>query len=557
MKKVLIIGVGGFVGPYLVHEFSINNYEVYGTKIESENINVDNCKIYNLNICNKDEITSLLKQINPDYIVHLAAQSSVALSWKKPQMTFEINVIGTINLLESIKEICPKSRILLVGSSEEYGKVESGRPVNEQHTCNPTNIYALSKYTQEQIGRLYFDAYGINVMFTRSFNHIGPGQSSTFVVSDFCNQVVNIENGIQEYISVGNLDAYRDFTDVRDVVNAYRVIIEKGNIGESYNVGSGKAIKIKEILNSIIELSNVKINIVVDKSRFRPIDVEKIECDNSKLVKLGWNISYTIDNSLKDIIGYFRKHFYEIGREKLLNFTFNNYTMDEAISKIDLFIKNKYKGYVVTPNTDHAVILDKSTEFQKIYDDASFVFIDGKPLIWIARKHGIKVKEKLSGSDLFPKVCELCSIKGYSMFFLGAKDGIAKLAADKLKKKYNGLIIKNTFSPKYGFESDKKYDENILSMINGENINVLILGLGSPKQEKWAYKHINELNVNLILCIGASLDFEAGNIKRAPKFMQNIGLEWFYRFIKEPRRLFKRYFIDDIKILSIMRKYKK
>ena len=162
----------------------------------------------------------------------------------------------------------------------------------------------------------------------------------------------------------------------------------------------------------------------------------------------------------------------------------------------------------------------------------------------------------MSGSDLFPKVCDLASKNGYKVFLLGAAEGVADKAAKKLMKKYNGLEVVGTYSPSYGFEKNEDEIEKIIDIINTEKPDILAVGLGAPKQEKFLYRYKDKLNVPVSLAIGASIDFEAGNVDRAPIWMQNIGLEWFYRLIKEPKRMFKRYLIDDMKIFKLLIKYR-
>lgn len=244
-------------------------------------------------------------------------------------------------------------------------------------------------------------------------------------------------------------------------------------------------------------------------------------------------------------------------RIKFLNTYIDNLTMNEALSEMEELIKDGENHYVVTPNVDHIVKIEYDNEFKKVYENADLILTDGKPLIWISNALKTPIKEKVSGSDLFPKVCKMSSEKGYSIFLLGAAQGVALKAAKNLKKRYTSLKIVGTYSPSYGFEKNDNEIEKIIKIINDCNPDILAIGVGAPKQEKFIYKYRKQLAVPLSLCIGASIDFEAGNVKRAPKWMQNVGLEWFYRFIKEPKRMFKRYFIDDIKILGIYFKYKR
>lgn len=246
-----------------------------------------------------------------------------------------------------------------------------------------------------------------------------------------------------------------------------------------------------------------------------------------------------------------------MSRMKFLNIEIDNLSMIESIERIDELIQKRRPSYLVTPNVDHLVKLEKDIEFMKVYEEADLILTDGMPLIWISKILKKPIKEKVSGSDIFPKICELASKKHYSIFLLGAAEGVAAKAANNLENKYKGLIIAGTFSPSYGFENDENEVKNIINKINEAKPDILAVGLGAPKQEKFIHKYKNELNVPISLAIGASIDFEAGNIKRAPLYMQKSGLEWFYRFIKEPRRMFKRYFIDDLKILKIYFKYRK
>jgi len=244
-------------------------------------------------------------------------------------------------------------------------------------------------------------------------------------------------------------------------------------------------------------------------------------------------------------------------RMKFLNTYINNITMDDTIEQIDEFIIDGRYHYVVTPNVDHIVKLEKDVEFQNVYKAADLVLTDGMPLIWISKFLKNEIKEKISGSDLFPRVCELAAKKQYKIFLLGAAEGVAEQAASNLKDKYPGLQIIGTYSPKFGFENDEEDVDQIIDMINIAKPDVLFVGLGAPKQEKFIFKYKDRLRVPISLAIGASIDFEAGKVKRAPKWMQKSGLEWFYRIMKEPKRMFMRYFIDAIEIRAILFKYGK
>ena len=285
--KALIVGAAGFVGSYLIqHLTTTYDWEIHATKLPNENLSVSDIHVHDLNILNIDEIRELFTKLKPDYIFHLAAQSSVALSWNNPQITVDINIKGTLNILDTIRSLDGYSpRILLIGSGEEYGYIlPDETPVNERVTPRPGNIYAATKACQNMLGNIYYRAYGMQLIMVRAFNHIGPNQTSVFVASDFCKQVAEIEAGKKKPIlHVGNLSAKRDFTDVRDVVRAYGILIQHGKAGETYNIGSGHAISIQELLNVILSLSTAKILVSTDPARLRPSDIPVIEADITKL----------------------------------------------------------------------------------------------------------------------------------------------------------------------------------------------------------------------------------------------------------------------------------
>jgi len=307
--KALIVGAAGFVGRYLIDELVGSNYEVTATKLPNEFLNQNNCAVVDLDILIEEEISAVLEKTRPDVIFHLAALSSVALSWKKPALTIDINIKGAVNLLEAVRNLDYKPKVLLIGSGEEYGKVsEEENPINESYKTHPANIYAVSKTCQNMLGKIYADAYNLDIIMVRAFNHIGHGQSADFVVSDFCKQVAEIEKGINKpVIYVGNLNAKRDFTDVRDIVKGYLQLSVNGKKGETYNIGSGKAIEIKKILDIIINNSSVKIDIQIDESKYRPIDVPVIEADIDKIVFCtGWKPEIDLNTTIMDTLRYWR-----------------------------------------------------------------------------------------------------------------------------------------------------------------------------------------------------------------------------------------------------------
>jgi GDP-4-dehydro-6-deoxy-D-mannose reductase len=310
--KALIIGAAGFVGRYLIACLKKDGFAVVATKLANESasgMSEENIPVCDLDILDADATRALLSEIEPDCVFHLAAQSSVALSWKEPTLTVDINVKGVVHVLEAARAMKQPARVLLIGSSEEYGAVRPAQlPVNEETPLRPGNIYAATKAAQDMIGAIYAEAYGMDILMIRAFNHIGPGQSSAFVVGDFCLQAARIEAGLQEpVIRVGNLSARRDFTDVRDVVRAYSLLAQRGEGGLAYNVGSGHALSIQSILETILRATRADIRVERDASRFRPVDVPLVEADITRLRQAtGWRPEISIEATIADTLAWHR-----------------------------------------------------------------------------------------------------------------------------------------------------------------------------------------------------------------------------------------------------------
>lgn len=246
-----------------------------------------------------------------------------------------------------------------------------------------------------------------------------------------------------------------------------------------------------------------------------------------------------------------------MSRIKFMNISIDNLTMSEAINQIKNIIDQKKRIYVVTPNVDHIVKIENNNGFKNAYDNAGLVLVDGTPIMLISKLYRQPLKEKITGPKLSEKVIELASKNHYSVYFLGGKEGIAEEAAKRMVLKYPGFLMAGCYSPKYGFEKDNNEIQKIISKINIAKPQILLCGMGSPKTEIFLNKYMDQLNTNVAFSIGAAIDFMSGNIKRCPKWINDIGMEWLYRFVKEPKRMFKRYFVDDIKILELAIKYRR
>lgn len=243
-------------------------------------------------------------------------------------------------------------------------------------------------------------------------------------------------------------------------------------------------------------------------------------------------------------------------KQALLNTYVNNVDMSETICAIEEMIASKNKSYIVAINVDVVMKIENDSYLKKIVDDADMVLVDGKPLVWISKIHKRPVKAKISGSDLVPELCKVAQKKKYTIFIIGGKDGIAEKAKANLEKKLPDIEIVGVYAPPFGFEKNQDELDRINAMISDVHPDLLIACFGCPKQEKWIYENIDKYDAKVTICAGATVDFLAGNVKRAPRWMSDHGLEWFYRLLQEPKRMFKRYLIDDVKILRLVRKYK-
>ena len=296
-KKALITGINGFVGTYLRDLLISQGYEVFGIdKTDGGNIFVGD-------ITNAGFVEGVLVEVMPDEIYHLAGFSSVKQSFDDPDLVMAVNVEGTRNLLEGARRFCGGAKVLVVTSAEVYGKPEKV-PISEDEALKETSPYSKSRIVQEGVVGELDD---LDVVISRSFNHTGPGQSTTFVLPDFSSQAIEIEAGDREpVIYTGNLSVVRDFSDVRDVVKAYHLLLQKGKKGEAYNVGSGKGYVLQELLEKIILKVDKKIKIETDQEKIRPIEIPELIADTKKVKMLGWSPEYSMDETLTDLLNYFR-----------------------------------------------------------------------------------------------------------------------------------------------------------------------------------------------------------------------------------------------------------
>ncbi|MCH9651118.1 MAG: GDP-mannose 4,6-dehydratase [Deltaproteobacteria bacterium] len=317
MTRALITGITGFAGShladYLLAEHpDVEVFGIYRWRSRMENIEHLDSKI-RLREADLRDYTSLhqvLDEVRPSYIFHLAAQSYVPSSWRAPTETLTTNVSGQTHLFEAIRALEIDPVVQIACSSEEYGLVKPEEtPITELNPLRPLSPYAVSKVAQDLLGYQYFQSYGLKAIRTRGFNHTGPRRGPVFVASNFSQQIASIEAGLREpVISVGNLTAIRDFTDVRDMVRAYWLAVTRGKPGEAYNIASGHGITIQELLDRLLAMSTVKVEVREDPERLRPSDVEILVGDSSKFRgDTGWEPQITLEQTLSDLLDYWRK----------------------------------------------------------------------------------------------------------------------------------------------------------------------------------------------------------------------------------------------------------
>jgi len=311
--RILITGMEGFVGSHLAEYALKQNVDVHGTALPGVSLknleHIVSVKIHPVDITNQDALNHLVQKINPKWIFHLAGQSNPSRSQRDPETTMRVNVLGNLNILEAARNLGTQTRVLIVGSADEYGGVEQKiRHIPETYQLNPDTPYAVSKVCQDLMGLAYFKNYGLSVIRTRPFNHIGPRQALGFVATDFASQIVSIEMGRRVPImEVGNLDVIRDFSDVRDIVVGYWKLLEAGEPGEVYNLGSGKGISVRQLLEGMLALTPVKIKVDIQQQKVREEKRRKVASITKVRQSTGWKPQIPLSRTLQDLLEDWRE----------------------------------------------------------------------------------------------------------------------------------------------------------------------------------------------------------------------------------------------------------
>jgi len=311
--RILITGIAGFVGAHLAeHLLTVPHAQIHGV-VHRHDQRIrhlkDRLHLHSGDLRNPLWVSELSEEVRPDYLLHLAAWSDVGGSWQQPWVTYELNIQCQLNLLEALRRATPACRTLIVASNEVYGLVRAeDLPIDEETPFRPNSPYGVSKVTQDLMGYQYWVGHSMPVIRVRSFNHMGPGQSDDFAASAFARQIAEMEAGLRApVLKVGNLDAERDFTDVRDIVRAYWLAATLGEPGQVYNVGSGVCKSIRWVLDTLLSLTDLDIAVETDPTRLRPSDIPRTVCDNRKLVTAtGWTPEIALEDTLQDLLNYWR-----------------------------------------------------------------------------------------------------------------------------------------------------------------------------------------------------------------------------------------------------------
>jgi len=310
--KVLVTGAGGFVGGHLVPALVEDGHDVVGTSIDGSD------GFRGLDVRDPALVDRVVAEVRPERVFHLAGQSSVSLSWKEPALTYEVNANGTHYLLDALHRHVPGCRVHVAASSDEYGKVSPEEcPIDETAPLRPVSPYAVSRVAGEWIARMFHESFGLAVVVTRGFMHIGPGQPASFATADWARQIARAEAGLSEpTVLTGNLEISREFGDVRDVVRAYRVVLDLGEAGEAYNVATGEPHRLGEVLDILVNAAKVDIEVGVDPAKLRPVDFPVLYGDAGKLERLtGWKPEYRLEDTLRDVLAYWRERVRQLGED--------------------------------------------------------------------------------------------------------------------------------------------------------------------------------------------------------------------------------------------------
>lgn len=312
-KKVLITGGTGFAGSHLVELLQVNpNLELHVTHVapvpdQVASLFNQQVQYHEVDLTNQEAVQNLFSTIVPDEIYQLASIAAVGESHTQTRKVLPLNQSLIINMVESMRICSPAAKMLVISSAEVYGRSQTHElPIKEDHPLRPANPYGVSKVTQDLLAAVYARSFDLNIVIARPFNHIGERQERGFVVSDFARQVVLAKRGEQAEINVGNLDAQRDFTDVKDTVKAYRLLMEHGKLGEVYNIGTGRVLSIREVIEIMQSIAGTHIPLHVDESRLRPSDIPVMNADATKISALGWAPESTIELALERVLNYWR-----------------------------------------------------------------------------------------------------------------------------------------------------------------------------------------------------------------------------------------------------------
>lgn len=307
MSRILVTGIEGFVGGHLARHLAASGQTVFGLHWADAPAGLPG-ELHRGDVCDFDGTRSLLEKTRPDGIIHLAGISSVALSESRQMPTYEVNALGTLKLLEAVRRLQLKCRVILISSADVYGRSNVGRPLSEDLPALPLSPYALSKHMTAEAGRFYHRAFRLDVVILRPFSHTGPGQATTFVFPKVADAIARIERGKMEpIIEMGNLQIRRDYTDVRDVVRAYGLALERCASGETYNITSGKPVVIKEGVDYLCSLSRVPVQVHSSEAKFRPHDIPLLTGDPSKFAAAtGWKPEIPFTQTLSDLLDYYR-----------------------------------------------------------------------------------------------------------------------------------------------------------------------------------------------------------------------------------------------------------